>query len=1238
MRSGTTPLNLPGEPGAGRLTQPALPSGGTDTGASLVAQLTASQQDMIRLNEAMPTPSDLAERLFEDRLGDHFPALHWKVSAKNLSVRTLREEVIPRAERTPGGPLTRTTVVDEVPLNELIWRRIAGEPWEGFGALETTDIVHILGLDSEVPVELKSNAGKDKFESVLFDITPASFKQYLSTSFNSFWSNPSSNFSQGRNVSDWLALELGAQLRTEANLRAGDGTLSKEALRTVERVLGAPDLEVRQALPSSRRPGVYALTSPSGNTPLYATFALTERDSDTDPGRALLWQPGRGLQEFDGLTSLKTALKEDRALDGEISLAPVTEHLFSRKVRDLREQQRIKVTRELDRREASRTHALTLPESLGRAADVGKALDLMPMTADREALRIRKELDDWLHGNENVTDNDRLAWYRAAKDWQQTAAQMTSLPADPVGLATNDAVKQWTRTELSRLIQEKSYPSVDPDQEFLSIRKQKTDPHAPDGSSPFGSGVSQGRVTSLYDDRRSVAEWAMSNLTPDERNASHAMAPRLSFEQIKDLIETANVGERFAHELKTAAAGQQAQWISLKNKQMRAEAWVAHISGSLGHDRDNTDLNLVLAALDSPEPAGRSTVNRHEVVVRQLQKGDSVLNDVLAFGTKQLAARPSVTLYTPGAPDGKTFRNVHAGSDRQLQGAVVRALTDTPEMTRWLISKLPLAEQADLLASIEPTAENLPSSERIKKVTQRVFTSFARSRARDDFIAKVSAPPINGDMFKAMHAGQVDTALKNADALTVSNAERDDSAAQEGRAKAVGLVLGAMSMAPGGRLGNVARRAILPVMTGGAAVTAIKDKTGSASQWMGDFVGRLGDVLAEAGEDFIMGLADRRRGKPRLTLSSLASMPDPVLGEPKHATGASALQDLAATQRMQVVNVYGRNYLAPKVPDQPDGHYLLRVADPRDNSKLISTGIVVKPEAINGIQIWRRRGISGGGVASSTPAAQPSNQAALISQYNAATTLEEKQIAFKKLYKDFFKNVPTSTYPPRPVLPTLAPNATTTDLINDVYNCSRGLVLGETHTNVSAIKFLYDNLVNLKNKGVETIYVEGFNGRWSKMAPTKKERLKIDYSWDRGQYGWPYRMAELYERAENLGIRIIGVDNRNFTGYTGETARLKAMNYWAKMRILQDQTRHPSNWLAFVGMDHMMTTGKKKPVPGLAEILGAVSVEIHPAPKGAPSSVSTAKAGRVPNYVGRGDFLIELNIDDVAAGSRPSIA
>ncbi len=231
------------------------------------------------------------------------------------------------------------------------------------------------------------------------------------------------------------------------------------------------------------------------------------------------------------------------------------------------------------------------------------------------------------------------------------------------------------------------------------------------------------------------------------------------------------------------------------------------------HDKDNTGLNLVLAALDSPTPDRRAKVNGHEVVVRQLQWGDSVLKSIVAFGVRSVASRPSLTLYTPDAPDGKAFRDVDAASGRTLEAALAQALTATPQMTRWLIAQLPLLEQTAQLASMVPTPENLTLDEKIKKVTQSTFT-WARARAQADFTAKISSPIVGGNLFEALHETQITHAINTAQTLTVSNAQRDSTAAREGRRNGVMLLTGAMSMVAGGRLGSLFGLAILPTMAG----------------------------------------------------------------------------------------------------------------------------------------------------------------------------------------------------------------------------------------------------------------------------------------------------------------------------------------------------------------------------------------------------------------------------------------
>lgn len=872
-----------------------------DPSAPLISQLKTSQQQMIRLNEAIPRPSKVAAQHLDDWFKRAFPTL-----SGNLTV----QEILVCRLQTTGQPIPQRTVADTVSLDTLFWRAVAGKvnAREFFDELGNIDIVTGKDDATQMPTALNSRDAKEAIKR-LISITPVSYERLQAQALDDFWDKPA-DFSQGRNVSDWLAHEFATQLRAQADLHKLDGTLSLPTHKAVtDYALSAPDAASRAKLAEHVRPGVYSLSiTPEGwgfSVPLTCAVALTQHDNSDNPGNALLYSPGDPLETYDDLTALTVDLgKGDNAQD-KVDTAPISQNFLTRLVTDLRATQKAAVNSVFLGGPVEGEKLSAWVARLDAAANIRDRLDLAGAMDERELRLNQKKLDDWLRGNPNVTGGDRVAWWKAVRDLQKTMDDK-SPPPDPVSLATHDALQERVRTLLVKFIEEKHAP-VDPDQISLSIRKHILDPHAPTGESPFGSGMALNQVKSIFDDRRSMTQWAMSNLTPEERNASHpTVEGPLSFAQIVEVIERANVGARLPAELQLAARSRQPEWMSVKAKQIRAQAWAAHISGDLRHDKDNTGLSLVLAALDSPTPEGRSKVNGHEVVVRQIQWGDSVLKEMLAFGVKKLASRPSLTLYTPGAPDGKTFRDVDAQSDRELEAALAQTLTATLEMTRWLISQLPLMEQADPLASLVPAAENLTLSEKIKKVTQPTF-SWIKHRVQDDFASRLYSPVVKGNLLKALHETQLTHVLKTADSLTVTNAERDSTAAQEGRRNGVALLTGAMAMFYAGRLGGVLGRAILPTMAGGAAVSAIKDEDGSFSQWASDFISGLGEVMAEAGQDLIMARAARRRNMERPALSSLPRMQDPEL-EPFRLKGFNG-KGLVPEGRDRYRDASGQGYL-----------------------------------------------------------------------------------------------------------------------------------------------------------------------------------------------------------------------------------------------------------------------------------------------------------------------------------------
>jgi Zn-dependent oligopeptidase len=857
------------------------PVNGPAVDAPLIAQLNASQQLMIHLNDAFPRAAEIARHYLRQEFDKALPALAQTMTVDGLSVRTLREETVPVSERTPRGPASRHEVTDTTSLDTLFWRTVCGQvsPNQYFYNPSLIEITHTRDNVTQVPRALNTNQAKGQIERILENV-PRSFEGKWA--LDHFWEGPV-DFSEGHDVGSWLANELRVQLRAQIDCHLVDATLSESMHKVLkEQVLAKPDTASRALIAPSVRAGVHRLHfKPQGwgsSVPFSGAVALTQHDDTHRSGTAVLYRPGRPLQIFDNLTTLKLSLQTNLGIPNAVGTTPMPGNFLDGLVTDLRTTQKASVRQAVQDGPGEAEETSAWLARIDAAADLSDQLDLAAILDDRVLRLGQKKLDTWLRSKPYVTSNDRLAWWSAVQGLHQAVANTAPLPPDPVTLATPRALKEKTRRLLARLIKEK-YAPADPDPENVSlmIRRQKTDPHAPSGGSPFGSGVSSGRVLSVYDDERSLTDWAMSNLTTAERNPSHyALVGPLSFAQVVEVIETANVGARLPTELQVEARQHQAQWMALKEKEIRAQAWTAHISGHLRSAQNNTGLNLIMAALDSPEPAGRARVNASDVEVRQLKWGDSLLKEILLFGTSPLANRPSLTLYTPGAPDGKTFREVVAPDIRSLPATVAQTLTATLPMTQWLIAQLPPMEQTRQLDSLEPTPENLTNVERTKLVTQSVFSA-AKSRAPQDFTQKIASPVVTTNLFKALHEAQITHVLETVDALTVTNGERDSAEAQEGRRNAVALLAGAISMSPSARLGKVLAHAILPIMTAGAAVSAIRDEDGSFSQWTSDFISGLGEVLAEAGQDLIMAGAARQRGRTRPALSSLPRMPDPEL-------------------------------------------------------------------------------------------------------------------------------------------------------------------------------------------------------------------------------------------------------------------------------------------------------------------------------------------------------------------------
>lgn len=664
-----------------------------DTGAQQESQLRESQKDMTRLGEAIARRFDFAKQQLDDEMSKLFPSLRGSDFAQTLEVRTTQEEMLPLAERTPEGGHFRRTEVKSEPLLSLYLRATQGETPPGF-VVSDTDIVSGNESVKQVPPTLNSADAKYKIEKLLTDTTSSSFERRYTVQSNNFWDKPA-NFSQGHSVKDWLGLEFGAQLRAEAGLRAGDNTLSTDALSLVDKVLASPDVQSRHLLPASDRPGVYALSVAAQDdngvsTPLRGAFVLTQRDDDDDLGRVILWRAGKPLEEFDDIAAMTDSLKANGQVQGEAYTVPVDENILSRRVNDLRASiSDTKVT-----------------------ANISQYLDLTTALSGREKLRDARIYSDWLASEPHA--EAKLAWHHAVRDYstlsqkiRDQSNQSTDVLLDPHQYGSPEALHDYTRQKLMTAMKASFGEEYDPDKVYLSFSTLEPKSHEPPPDF-LGMPLSV-RSENIHDepewthDKRSLTEWAQTNIdyfqkhelqffkTPitDENNK---VITKLTGHQVALLIRDVNVGKSYPEYLENrlinAPEGKAAknEYGLLRLAEMQVEKQSAIIQNAFNVDRLERGQAWVQAVIDSPTAKERRTVEGHQIVVKQLKfgefEGETPVRGIYIIGGADPRSIPSVVAYTPGAPDGKPFREA---DDFE---ALMKELKASPEMKNYMLERM----------------------------------------------------------------------------------------------------------------------------------------------------------------------------------------------------------------------------------------------------------------------------------------------------------------------------------------------------------------------------------------------------------------------------------------------------------------------------------------------------------------------------------------------------------------------
>jgi hypothetical protein len=489
--------------------------------------------------------------------------------------------------------------------------------------------------------------------------------------------------------SDALATRLAATMRDEAIVRRIDGTLD-EAAASLATAFARSSGGV---LP----PGIHARRLRVGEVD-YAGAVIVASDTPGSP--TLLFMPDHGWEAFETLDALHArtevrlrqimahrqtlpGVRDDEAQQVAttsrfVDSAPLNGDVFQALARRMGELHRQKLADAWP--EAGATDASRLADDIAAADDLHDLIDVFALVSARE-MRLAV-----------AASEARLARVPAevAQGWRRAVAEYRMAGMLAVGAAQRHAsavpldLAQWSRRELAAALS-RHRVAVDPDD--IAIEATGTEAWSLPGSS-----------SATGPTRMSLAEFALRNTGVfDARSlrvvSAHGTPPPL--QTLRDIVRELNLAPRFATYLREKLRdpdGRPYRTASMRLQQarMRLEAADARMATYLADepavfldDNDDRGYRLVEAVLDSPAAATRRTVGGHRVSVRQLVYQGEVVSDVLVIGVRDPRSSSRVVLYTPGAPDGRSF---HEFADR---ATAARQFLYAPAFEEYLLRRLP---------------------------------------------------------------------------------------------------------------------------------------------------------------------------------------------------------------------------------------------------------------------------------------------------------------------------------------------------------------------------------------------------------------------------------------------------------------------------------------------------------------------------------------------------------------------
>ncbi|KPA91141.1 hypothetical protein PF66_02022 [Pseudomonas asplenii] len=1042
-----------------------------------------------------------------------------------------------------------------------------------------------------------------------------------------------------------LKENLRTQIRQEAQLRELDLTLDESNRQDLERVLDHPTQAQRlKAHPADGPIHVYRIVLQAQDAPLEGSLVITRSpDLDTYKLPAVLYQVGRGLEQFVTLQALKRSLvqrlSDETEREALLDLLPNRQHAliaanppertvpFSYRIETGDALQvlvdGLLAKQKLDFADTWRfvrgapgldNDADEFARQLNDSVNLAKSLDIFPVLERRNRDLM---FGDLLGRLEKLSADEQS---RLARLWRAT---LRTSPV-PASLGDLPALRSHASGLLRTYLQQ-HYPqaAIDPDSTEVQVTHTRTYP-SPAWQSLPSTVTSRHRSLSL-------TALALENIPGSRLGESVTFKARastltgsplnLSNRDITTIVRTVDAPGRYKALLRNRLQGPdqaslRRDWVEGERARLELHAYVAHLSGDLLDDKDSPSQNgyrRIEHLLRYPSASKRPLLDGHEVHANYLMLGGTgeahngmSVDEVLVISTSAPAS--TLLFLAPQAPDGKALREL-------ANPAALEALLRESGWKQYCISRAARNEQWD---------------------PQQLF-------ARQ--FPQVRYFPIAGDLFSTLFDARIRHVIASVEYFAASNQRVDRDTLwywiNAGLHLAAEIVLGLAplqlslpayllrglyglahaSQALALRHYEEAADGLIRTLSDAAAPLPLQPLKPLLRQ-IPSMPSKLSRLIrtTRAGQD---GLR-----QPLLSAEPSTVTPIRYLASDLRRHEVRRLPELEylrdglfvdrASRLTQYIQLEGKWY---RTGTRAGRRYVLMEQHWTQDIELIQVGRHWQPQPMGRLSGGMRQASDQVGAAryeipadhrqtiatyiDSGAAIDPNAPGLSAGQRQAALQYTQRRQQLVAHAERFFAEGPA--LPARTPIADLASAGSATQLFERAYRHQDGIVLGVPHGAKGGRKILIEQMRSLaRDHRLKTLYLENlmndldqashlddFN-RTGYLSPLFREKLRqLDILEGIDHQGLQSILRLLREAHEN-GVRVQALDcvaSYRLGLNQSNPNRTRPLKYYARQVINADQLQHgPGRWIALVQDIHAATL---KGEAGLADLMGAVSLRAN---------------------------------------------